>query len=497
MTKKKYGCLFLSAVLLAGMLFSACQKDSNDPGKSTGTPSGSESDAATIEDLTSIPKDLKFEGRTFKFLTSPRSGSDYNEEWLDYDEDDVTEAVSAAVYKRNSLVQDRLDIEIEVEHAVNHWQSIVTLQDLHAVSEHVYDAAYASGAHIGASVTGGTMLDLNSLEYVDFGKTYWDQKCYEALSIGNKNFAMVGDISMSVLGHAHAVFFNKQMLKDNNIETDIYQLVRDKEWTFDRMYEMMKIGAKENGDGVQNEKDTYGLFNLNIANTFYSFGFTFTDKDENDYPVLFDLTSEHHTAYELMRTVALDKTIHFDCATMMSSGANTDGFNHIYDWTRGKMFTNDQIMFMYAAFDSTSLYRDMVSDYGLVPSPKLTEAQKEYNDGVDYYADFLCVPATTTDLKFTGAVLEYMASVSTDTVKDTYIEIVMKNKRNRDEDTKEMVDLISNSLHYEISDFYGFGLVDLVNGAFKRGNLQSRFDGYRSTYESTIANFVDKISKLD
>ena len=89
-----------------------------------------------------------------------------------------------------------------------------------------------------------------------------------------------------------------------------------------------------------------------------------------------------------------------------------------------------------------------------------------------------------------------MAYASTDTVKHEYIETVLKNKRNRDDDTKEMIDIISKSLHYEISDIYDLGIRNIIVNGAENNTLQSQYDKFKIIYQNNIESMKEKVSKI-
>ncbi len=491
MNIRKVISLLIAAIFLISML-AACK--TGDGGTETG--GSTNGDQTSIADPTGIPSDLTFDGKKFKIITSPRTGDAYNEIYLDYEEG-ATDPVNEAVYKRNEMVQDRFDIEIEVEHSTSSFNVDATVKELVSSEEHVYDVAYISGRHGMLAALGGSFLDLNKLEYTNYEAPYWDKNCYEALSIGNKNFLMESDMSMLTLSGAFALFFNKQVMKDNGITDDIYQLVRDNEWTFEKMVEMSKGAVSENGDGVQNEKDYYGLFNLNTGVMMMTFGYNLVTKDENDLPQLFELTDGFETAFEFLRETGENRTLTFDAQTMISDEANVDQWGHIWDWTRAEMFGKDHIMFTYGGLAITSLFKDMTSDYGIVPAPKLTSEQDRYYCVADQYGSLFGVPATATDYEFIGAVSEYMAYVSTGTVREAYVETVLKNQRSRDEEVKEMINVIIDNIAYEPSEYYGLGIRDILYDAIKQGSLAQKYNKFSGVYAGQIEDIIESLAWME
>ena len=87
-----------------------------------------------------------------------------------------------------------------------------------------------------------------------------DQQAVEQLSITDKLYFVCGDILYTDDERTHMLFFNKDLIAENQLD-DPYQLVKDGTWTLDRMYEMARAVAVDNGDGEMNVTtgDTWGF----------------------------------------------------------------------------------------------------------------------------------------------------------------------------------------------------------------------------------------------
>ncbi len=483
--------LLLIAIAMTAGYLSSCV--SNPAG---GDVTSSEKDVPSGDDPYGIPYELYFDGAVYSILTPPRSEADaYRELYMDFDEENLADTINDAVYRRNGMVEERFGISLEVSHASSWTTAVSTLSDLVMADTDYYDLACVPGAHAGPAVANGIFMDLNKLPYVDFAQPYWDQRCYERLSIAHKNYLMVGDLSMSTLEGAHVTYFNKQMLLDNNIHDDIYQMVRDNTWTFDKMLSYIKLANHDVDDGTRNELDTYGVFNFNFVTLLVSFGYSLTEKNADDIPALFEMSDALDSDFSTLREVGYNQNYTFDPSTMLSSSVDL-GNDHIWGWTRSHMFTNDQIMFMYGGFAVTELLKNMKSDYGIVPNAKLRE-NDEYACTIDMWTNMICVPRTNTDFDFVGSVLEYMTAVSTDTVRDKYIETVMKAKRNRLDGTDEMIDIITKSLHYEISDTFQLGGRDLIIAAGEKNSLARTYNKYSAPINTKINDLVEQINDLE
>ena len=91
-------------------------------------------------------------------------------------------------------------------------------------------------------------------------------KYYE---IDGKLFTAHNEASANIHDSVWTCLFNKTIAK-NELDEDIYQLVRDGKWTLDRMREIIEKTTHDlNGDGNMTAEDQWGLVTHNGA----SFGF--------------------------------------------------------------------------------------------------------------------------------------------------------------------------------------------------------------------------------
>lgn len=106
------------------------------------------------------------------------------------------------------------------------------------------------------------------------------------------------------------LFFNKNIAKDYDLP-DLYSLVREKKWTFDKFSELChNVTYDLNGDGKYDDNDLWGhvtVFARSAAAYTYSMGGYLTVKNEKTgYPEL-NLGSERiYDAYEKVRSLFFD-----------------------------------------------------------------------------------------------------------------------------------------------------------------------------------------------
>ena len=55
----------------------------------------------------------------------------------------------------------------------------------------------------------------------------------------------MGDFCLSAFAATHAIIYNKNVLANAQITENVYELVRNREWTMDKFAEMIRASAKD------------------------------------------------------------------------------------------------------------------------------------------------------------------------------------------------------------------------------------------------------------
>ena len=137
--------------------------------------------------------------------------------------------------------------------------------------------------------------------------------------------------------------------------------------------------------------------------------------------------------------------------------------------------------------------RDMEDDFGILPLPKLDAEQDSYYSTYQAWSGrCYVVPKGGSDLERTSAILEYMCSVSTDTLIDAYYDVTLQRKVSRDDESAEMLDIIFDSYTSDIGLTYEIGgLRDLIQNMMKASS-----DTVVSTLASKKESVMSAAEKL-
>jgi len=84
----------------------------------------------------------------------------------------------------------------------------------------------------------------------------------------------------------------------------------------------------------------------------------------------------------------------------------------------------------------------METDFGIIPYPKYDEEQTNYYTHLIAHGPIMTIPMTTPDLEFTGMIIEALAAEGYKKVKPVLIDVALKTKQVRDDDSAEMIDIV-------------------------------------------------------
>lgn len=118
----------------------------------------------------------------------------------------------------------------------------------------------------------------------------------------------------------------------------------------------------------------------------------------------------------------------------------------------------------------------------------------------------MCIPLTIQNPDMVGATLEYLSWESENEVIPAFYDVTLSGKLARDEDTKNMLDILFDTIAYEIGGNY-FGFSNGFNQLFYTvGNLviQQNSADFASFYakneqaaQSTIDKFYEALEKIE
>ena len=391
-----------------------------------------------------------------------------------YAEEEDGNLINDAVYRRNRILEEKYNIEIKQTRMYN-----TLLQPVRkAISAgEEYDIVLPPQRESATLATEGLLTDLKTVPHLNFAKGYWNQNLEKYTAINNKVFFCTGDLNIMDKQATYVFYFNKEMNADLGLD-DPYRLVREGKWTMDAFNSMLKDVTRDlNGDGKYNKEDRFGLVMYGGLDIFNYFAGESIVNKTNDGGLEITFNNE--------RTLrAIDKGIEVLTGNQAFSAAG---------WEEGQnMFQDGQGLFYMEVLDKTGQLRGMEVPFGVLPPPKLDEAQPQYHTIIHDHGQFFCIPANTPDVDRTGFILEAIAEASTDTLKKAYYDLNLTTKFVRDEDSVEMIELIMQGVIFDIGMIYGLGNMNNIVG----NSIKKKDNNFASDYEKNIEKAQASLQKF-
>jgi hypothetical protein len=256
----------------------------------------------------------------------------------------------------------------------------------------------------------------------------------------------VSDLTILDKAVASAAYFNKQLAENHQLG-NFYEIVKEGEWTIDKLIELGEVVAMDvDNNGIYTDDDQYGLVcgDDPVYMLFHSAGGRYITKDENGYPVLsfeseYNFTVIKYYLEELMYRENFTRN-----NTFVEGSKSMD-----------LMFKENQALFMMGNLRVPNSLREMEADFGILPIPKYDASQQNYSCSSSVFGgNLISVPVTNQALDMTGVLLEAMSAESMYTLIPAFYNTVLKEKSARDPDSVEMLDIIINNMVFDVGDFY-------------------------------------------
>lgn len=457
-------CFLLLAVLTLGMF--ACgettepENTSGSSVVSTAKPEETESpydDNGYLKD--SLPADMNF-GADFTLLYwSDRE----HEEFVA--ETETGEGVNDAIYRRNAIVADRTGINWQYAtsngnaSAVNQTEFATKVEASKNSGEGAYDMIAAHSYTIGNCAVKGLTTDLMQLDYLDWEKPWWPDNLIKQATMNDKLYFASGDISANVIYMMYVTFFNRDLITERNLE-DPYQLVKDRKWTIDKMFEMCEgIYEDKDGSGTPSLGDLYGqyTYTLHLDMFLTGCGISFLDTSGDEVKISETFTSQK--AVDLCAKLA-DFFHSNDKAYLMTENKS------VHQWF-GKglsLFWNDRCR-------NASTFKENEIPFGIVPNPMYDENQDNYITVLGNPFSLYAIPTDAKDKNASAAVMECYASESYRVLSPQLYEVTMKYRFTDDSTSAEMFDLVKSTVAFDLGRIYA-----------------TNFSNPYATFESAVSN---------
>lgn len=357
-------------------------------------------------------------------------------------EEETGDAMNDAIWDRTLRVEEYLNVKLSQDSTENYDTQTNTIMNLVKAGDDQYQQALIHCIKgVSELSSGGFLYNLDTMPNIDITKPWWNQTQMDVLRLGNNTYYGVSDYMIPC---PYVMYFNKDMVTEYAME-DPYQLVYEGKWTLDAMIDMIETAAGDaNGDGQVNHDDIWGMcaseYSKYISFTTGADQFMTTRDDAGRVEMAMN-TDRMYTIIEKIYQVAC-----------MPGGAYTPASHKVEDMID---FGSGHLLFRLDALATAVEFRELEINIGILPYPKFDEAQENYVS--QDWGGLMCVPTTIQNPEMVGSVIELLAYFSEETVIPAYYDVTLDGKIARDEDTIAMLDIIFDTIAYEIGgNYFGF-----------------------------------------
>lgn len=481
---------FLLAALQILSLTASCGGGATSD-ETTPDASGSVSDTDAETTVSSgVPDDLDLDGLEINiwYTTSPYSTV---ETFPDLAGELGSETLDDATYKANRAVEDKLNCKL------NYYDSLCksgdtgdTAMKLIMAGDNEYDLYHVVQWNGTKLAVEGYFMNMSDAPYISLDKPWWDQTFMEAMAVGkDKYYMLVGDYCIDRTRNLSCMFYNKSLYENYYGDPDgLYQDVIDGKWTYDKLRKIAKDAwIDKNSNGTVDREDQYSYF-INGGNVLdglvYGAGVRVTGRDSDNNPTL-TLNNEH--------TVNVTKALYE--LVFETPGALEDSQLKVSDLSVNyEDFSADKSMFVLGFFYTSESFRDMKSDFGIIPNPKYDESQDGYYSIAHDITRMMGVPIGCEKYDAVCAVLEELSFEGNKKILPAYYDVLMKNKYSRDTNSAEMLDIIREGCRPDPAYIYLYSFNYL--GLYFRYMIQDRTSDFASYYAKKEATALKDMQKL-
>ena len=218
--------IFLAVLTAAALLvFSACDDNSKEVNNNTGNVQNNQQTPGDVQDgeeeqidyLSDLSTE-KYDGYNFRMLLRKGMIADQ------YLEEDSTDLVESATYKRNKYVEERYGITITATESSSTYETDALNSIL--AGDDAYDLIFAHSRAAFTYAVQEAAYNVNDIESIHLDKPWWSKDIKNSCNVNGYLYVLDGDITTQGLGNAMCMYFNKNLFDELGFDYP-YELVRD------------------------------------------------------------------------------------------------------------------------------------------------------------------------------------------------------------------------------------------------------------------------------
>ena len=432
-----------------------------------------------------IPEAVDYNGKNVNILV--RSAQQYRREWRAADEEEELDTLEQEIIKRNQVVAKELGVTLNFKlntNADEKMNELIQTAGKNGTGEYDIVSNYAALATSTNVLQYYMNFRNDQFTYMNLDQPYWNQSFIKDAESFGKLYVCVGDANLSVYDREMVIFFNKAKAETYLAGIDLYEMVLNKEWTYEEFYNIIAEIHDDNGT-VDEADDFYGVASIGGSEQcdgfLYSLGGHLTQKGEDGYHTV--VTDEAYDHLGDAFTMVYDFWQTKGSKLLANSGVNYQFF------TAGNALFDIDVMYHYES--GNEMLRNMEDGYGIVPMPMFDTDQGEYMTGVqDAHNVMSIVSHFNQDYEMISAVMDTFNSESYSSVRPFYIEKIVKGQF-LDADSTSVFTMILDGARWDFADIYN-SAAGSVRGKIWRGPLWGK--GTIATIDEPYATHAETLN---
>ena len=377
------------------------------------------------------------------------------------------DVVSSSVFARNSAVNERYGVDIchkQLDGNSSGKKAFAAEVQKSVQLDEGYDLIVGQNYYCLPLATEGALQDLAASNYLHWDEEWYSKKINDNAAINGKIFGASGTYIMSQISYAMATMYNKELWTAEGHEEDLYELVRNKEWTFEKLDEYVADHFSDaNPNNTVDADDHFGyVYNTHgVAASMAGSDLPITTRDSEGKLTILGYYNTHLTdvfdSYYAFYNDSLDTYLmkeDFGPAVMLGRGNTLFGCAQL------------------GALNDCAELKNSEYHIGVLPMPLYDETQNEY---ITYTMrwELFYIPANA-DPERSTIILEYLNYTSEQIVIPAYWKKALNDRAADAPQDSEMMYLVKDALWYDFITFHNYQIpmrdaaATLINDGNKR-----------------------------
>ncbi len=483
--------LILALLTVAALFtFASCGETEKPAVQTTAVASETKAPESGAEETTAaLFEKTDYKGAKFILWQRDYNASSYASLYVENFTDDISDLMSQAVFKRNSMLEDFYNIDLEVRNGFTVDKYSIQLQG----GEIDFDLILSTKSSLTPRIITGELQPFDNLD-VDFSREWWHEKSLEDFEVAGNHYLVSNDVTIYRFSAARFFYWNKRIQQDHNLESP-YDLMKADKWDIEHFLQMVQGVSTDNGFTALGE---YGLLletgggNGVFAHLATGCGIRLTETRDDEITIILGEQMEKiDTLFSKLKSTFNNMycVLDFSMAQALDTQGEGAGSSNMYNWGR-KLFAGGHFLFTQTNIACSNQFIEMKDEYGVAPNPKYNSDQEDYIHKDDCNSLIFAIPNDgNIDLTRLGRILDYWAYASSQTVIPDYYEITIKTKRAYESEAGRVIDIVKATTVSEIGEAMSIGLSGVLNDAYGRGSIASAWASKKEAMETAIAAY--------